>query len=305
MWDYSRFCSDEDKYGPSPTKALLARQAIIEIPLSSSYKILVYTFTNLPLSYLYFATMSPPKAMLVLTGAWHVPEHYQKVTSLLEDKGIRTICPALPTNNNAYPPNKSLHHDIKFIKDIIAKEAAAGTHLTVVAHSWGGMLASAICADFAIKPSDNKGGVTNIFYMAAFIPSENESLAGLFGGNLPPSLTPLVDGTIVMDNFKERFFNDLSPEEAERAEGLLVYNPTNIHYTPISCDKVAWRTVPVSYLICDKDAALPSFVQEQMVQKVKGEGFDVKEYRLPASHSPFLSMPGEVTDIIIGLLEAY
>lgn len=249
--------------------------------------------------------MSPPKAVLIITGSWYLPGHYQKVKSLLQEKGIRTICPALPTNNNAYPPNKALHDDVKFIKDIIANEAAAGTHMTVVGHSWGGILASAICGEFAIQPCDTKGGVTNIFYMAAFIPSEYESLAGLFGGKLPPSLTPLVDGTLAFDDPKERFYNDLSPEEADKAAELLVHSPTNIHYTPISCDTVAWRLVPVSYLICERDTALPAFVQEQMVQKVKGEGYDMHEYRLPASHSPFLSMPREVVDIITDIVDKY
>jgi alpha-beta hydrolase superfamily lysophospholipase len=94
--------------------------------------------------------MGSPSAVLLLTGAWHVPEHYHKVVAQLETDGVGVLCPRLPTNNNVVPPNKTIGDDVAFIRDIIAKEAAAGTHLLVVAHSYGGIIASAALADFTI-----------------------------------------------------------------------------------------------------------------------------------------------------------
>lgn len=250
--------------------------------------------------------MAPPKAVLLITGAWHVPEHYIKVTSLLEKKGIRTICEQLPTNNNAIPPNKGIEDDVQFIKDIIAREVAKGTHLTVAAHSWGGMIATASCAEFAIDASStSRGGVTSILYMAAFVPSENQSLADLFGGELPPVLTPMPDGTLFMADPIDHFYNDMPPEEAERAEGLRVANPTKAQYTPISCETAAWRVLPVSYMLCELDAGLPPAVQEQMVDKVRSEGREVKVYRVQASHSPFYSIPEKVVDIAMEVMDTY
>jgi pimeloyl-ACP methyl ester carboxylesterase len=245
---------------------------------------------------------SPSRAVLLITGAWHIPEHYKRVTSKLEALGVRVICECLPTNNNVVPPNKTIDDDVQFIKDIVAKETAVGTNLTVVAHSWGGVVASAALAEFALQPGPDKAGVTEMIFMAAFIPAENQSLAGLFGGKLPPYLTSMPNDTIVWSDPIDHLFHDLTPEDAQRAESLCVAHGHTAQYTPIQCDKVSWRVIPLSYIICEDDRALPGFVQEMMVEKVKAEGITVREFRLAASHSPFLSVPGKVVDIILEVM---
>ena len=58
----------------------------------------------------------PPKAVLIITGAWQVPEHYGPAVSGLAARGIRVLCPRLPTNNNAYPPDKYLEDDVAFVR---------------------------------------------------------------------------------------------------------------------------------------------------------------------------------------------
>ena len=55
---------------------------------------------------------------------------------------------------------------------------------------------------------------------------------------------------------------------------------------------VAWRDVPTTYVICDQDNAIPVFAQEHMSQRAG----DVR--RLDSSHSPFVSMPDRVVEII-------
>jgi pimeloyl-ACP methyl ester carboxylesterase len=121
------------------------------------------------------------KAALVIAGGWHVPEHYAKITTRFENNSVRVNCPRLPTNNNACPPDRFVEDDVAFLRNIIASEVAAVTKLTVVAHSYGGYLMTAICAEFALNRSPAisvdtnsdkiQGGVVNIVYMAGFIPS--------------------------------------------------------------------------------------------------------------------------------------
>jgi pimeloyl-ACP methyl ester carboxylesterase len=54
--------------------------------------------------------------------------------------------------------------------------------------------------------------------------------------------------------------------------------------------------VPSSYLICDQDRAVPPPVQEAMA----GRAGTVR--RVPASHSPFLSRPDDVADVVLQAL---
>ncbi|KAF4972351.1 hypothetical protein FSARC_1073 [Fusarium sarcochroum] len=248
--------------------------------------------------------MANSKAVLLITGAWHVPKHYHKLIRELEANNVRVICEKLPTNNNAVPPNTSIQDDIAFIKEIVNKEAAAGTHLTAIGHSWGGMIASAALADFAISSQSNTGGVVDIILIGAFVPSENDSLAGLFGGILPPFLVTQPNKTLVPTDPIHHFYHDLGEEEAQWAERTMVAHGSDAQYAPINCDKVAWRVIPLTYIICENDQGLPSFVQEMMIGKVEEQGFKVQRYRLPASHSPFLSMPGEVAEIVLKVINS-
>ncbi|KAJ9416058.1 hypothetical protein FOXG_09538 [Fusarium oxysporum f. sp. lycopersici 4287] len=243
-------------------------------------------------------------AVLLITGAWHVPEHYKKLIHELERHGIRVICERLPTNNNAVPPNKTIQDDIDFIKDIVSKEVAAGTHLTVIGHSWGGMLASAALASFAVSPESKEGDVTDMIFIAAFVPSENDSLAGLFGGKLPPALVPKSDGTLVPTDPIHLFYHDLPEEEAQWAKNTMVAHGTDVQYAPINCEKVAWHVVPLTYIICEEDQGLLSFLQEGMIEKVEEQGVIVQKYRLPSSHSPFLSMPKKLADIVLEVMNS-
>ncbi|KAJ4308310.1 hypothetical protein N0V84_012173 [Fusarium piperis] len=244
------------------------------------------------------------KAILLITGAWHVPEHYHKLIKYLEAKGLRVICEQLPTNNNAIPPKTATDDDVKFIRDIVSRESAAGTQLTVIGHSWGGMVASAALVDFSVTTRSGKGGVTNIILMCAFIPQETDSLAGIFGGELPPYLTSMPNGTIVWTDPIGHLYNDLPMEEAQWAEKLMVTHGNKAQYTPIDCNKVAWRVIPLTYIVCENDQALPGFVQDMMIAKVEAQGIAVKQYRLQASHSPFLSMPDKVAEIVMEVMNS-
>lgn len=240
----------------------------------------------------------PEQAVLIITGAWHTAKHYYKLTDLFTTGGIRTICETLPTNNNAVPPNKTIHDDIAFIKAIVRKETENGAHLTVIAHSWGGMIASGALAEFAVTDDSPNGGVANLIFMCAFIPKENDSLAGLFGGTLPPYLTKEDNDLLVWRDPVDHLFNDLSAEEAQWADNLRVVHSTTAQHTALIVDKVAWRVIPLTYIICDNDQAMPPFVQTMMIDRVQAECISVKRFSIHASHSPFLSVPGKVADIV-------
>ncbi|KAF4454276.1 hypothetical protein F53441_3277 [Fusarium austroafricanum] len=248
--------------------------------------------------------MASPKAVLLITGAWHVPEHYYKLTDELKNRGIRVICEPLPTNNNVVQSNKTINDDINFIKEIVSKEAAAGTHLAVICHSYGGVLESAALAPFAVSPESNKGGVVDMISMSASIPSETESLADIFGGKLPPFLVAQSNGTVVPTDPIQHFYHGLPQDEAQWAEKLRVAHSMDAQHAPIDCEKAAWRVIPLTYIICEEDQGLLSFLQEMMIGKVEEQGVKVKQYRLGSSHSPFLSMPEKVAEVVLEVISS-
>ncbi|CAM1509406.1 Fc.00g031450.m01.CDS01 [Cosmosporella sp. VM-42] len=161
-----------------------------------------------------------PPSVLIVTGSWHIPQHYHKVISQLEAGGIRVLCPCLPISNNVLPPNHGIGDDVAFIRELVAKETAEGTQLFVLAHSYGGVVSTAALAEFEIKQGSNNGGVLGILYICAFMPTEKQSLAGIFGGQLPPFLTYIPEyNTIMWGEPIQHLYNDLPEAEAPVGRG--------------------------------------------------------------------------------------
>lgn len=109
-----------------------------------------------------------PKAVLVVTGAWLLPEHYRKAIERLEAEGVRAICACLISNDGAATANATLADDVALIREVAASEVAKGTQMTVPTHSYSGVVLSVALADLAASKSGvDKVGVVNIISMAS------------------------------------------------------------------------------------------------------------------------------------------
>lgn len=255
------------------------------------------------------ATSKTNKAVLVVTGAWHVPEHYRKLVAELEKHGIRAICPCLPTNNNAVPPNKTILDDIALIRDVASAETARGTQLTILAHSYGGAITTAAVGDLAhpINGDPAAGGVTDIILVTSFLLKEGETLAAMCGGGLPPFVHAREDGTVYVENPRYYFYNDLSDDDAGQCVDMLVAHQKAAHFTQVECGKAgeAWRVIPTSYLICEGDTALLPPYQEMIIGRLKEEGVEVRVFRCGGGHSAFLSMPEKITEVVLEVIASH
>ena len=56
----------------------------------------------------------------------------------------------------------------------------------------------------------------------------------------------------------------------------------------------AWKAIPVAYLLCEKDNAIPFAFQKQMCDDARKAGGVVETEICSAGHSPFLSQPDVV-----------
>jgi len=86
------------------------------------------------------------------------------------------------------------------------------------------------------------------------------------------------------------FFNDLDATAAASAVGQLGYQSYSSMRQPLT--ETAWRSIPSTYIVCEADNAVPVAAQELMARRAD----DV--YRLNTSHSPFLSQPAALAQLI-------
>lgn len=257
------------------------------------------------------AATASPKAVLIVTGAWLLPNQYRKVVQGLEAKGVRVLCPRLISNDNAAIGHATLADDVALIREVAASEVAEGTQLTVLAHSYGGVVSSAALADLA-PPKRGAGGagggVVNLVFAAALVPVEGSSPVDLFGGVVPPWMVRNDDdGTLEVPGPQalQYFFNDLPADEAGEAAAALTLHPLRVPLEKIRCGAVAWRTVPVSYLICENDTAMPpAIAQQSMIDRVRKEGVEVRVFRCDGGHCPFLSVPDKVVEVVLEVMKS-
>lgn len=93
-----------------------------------------------------------------------------------------------------------------------------------------------------------------------------------------------------------RFYNDLSQEEKDHWVSELRPSPAIAQLTPLTY--TAYTHYPVTYLLCEKDEALPIDLQKMMVA---GTGIDFQTETCTSGHSPFLSQPETVLKVVKGI----
>jgi hypothetical protein len=89
------------------------------------------------------------------------------------------------------------------------------------------------------------------------------------------------------------FYNDVPKSMADELTSKLVHQSKSSFNTPLTYP--AYQEIPVSYLLCEQDNAIPLAAQKAMAEI---GGPTVVSHVCTASHSPMLSMPGKVVEVI-------
>jgi hypothetical protein len=98
-----------------------------------------------------------------------------------------------------------------------------------------------------------------------------------------------------------RFYHDTADPQNWAAQ--LTKHPKAAQHTAVSHE--AFREVPVTYLLCEQDKALPLEVQRMMAGRIQKAGVEnVSLESCTASHSPFLSMPEIVLEVVMRAAKA-
>lgn len=69
-------------------------------------------------------------------------------------------------------------------------------------------------------------------------------------------------------------------------------------FTISATTHAAWKQVPTSYVVCEDDRACLTEWQMAMLANVEKQGVHIDTHHLNTSHSPFLSQPEKLVEII-------
>ena len=139
------------------------------------------------------------------------------------------------------------------------------------------------------------GATTSLVFLSAFMvaPEQTVDFSGAPGmadielGEVTASVDPAAARSV--------FFHRCSPEDAEWAATHLRAMPTSVLMAPPPTSP-AWQTLPSTYIVCTDDRILSVSAQEQMAANAD------RVLRIDSDHSPFLSCPGTLGEVLREIL---
>lgn len=215
--------------------------------------------------------------VVVVHGAWADGSSWNKVIRPLQRRGIRVVAAPIPLT--------SLGDDAAALARAIARTQGP---LVLAAHAYAG----------AVIATVHDPRVRALVYVAALAPDEGETVAQMFyrdpSHELAPKLAPDGDGFIWMpeEGFRNAFAQNAGAEE--HALAAAVQRPISVRCIQEPAPKPAWRSKPAWFLIAKQDRMINPATQEFMATRM---GATVRS--LPVDHTPLLSAPDAVTDLIM------
>lgn len=248
--------------------------------------------------------------ILIVGGAWHIPKHYESLVLQLRSRGYTVDCPRLPTTSGTIPPTCDVNDDADFIRKVAIQHLEQGKNIVALLHSYGGSIGTRAFAGLGRNDRNAPGdaSVLRLIYLTACAPGEDDPPSS---GPRTPSpyedhSTVKTDGMVRLykDLAPKHFYGDCSQESVAHAMSMLVPMPAcflDQLFTGTKPLAPAYKTIPTTYIVCEQDGAIPSFVQDMMIENIKrvmDNGVHLTIVRLDCSHSPFVSRPEEIAGLI-------
>lgn len=228
----------------------------------------------------------PAPTVVFVHGAWCGPWIWERTRHYLPD--YTTAAVDLPSTGRDGAELGDLHDDATVLREAVT---SIGGPVVVVAHSYGGMVATQALADCP--------NVQQIIYLAALVPDEQESPYDLLGRSWPDGLN-LTDSDNTRDlSDSDRvtladpwtLFSDADPRAG--ADAVERLTPQSFTTYLDSLDTVpAWHAIPSTYVLCTRDQAL-----HPAAQAVYSARCD-EVRRLRSDHFPQISQPDALADLI-------
>lgn len=275
------------------------------------------------LPYAAIASALPPKAKLpavVFTpGAWHGPAVFDEVRHHLKTQGYDSEAATLATVGST-DPSTGVPQDTANVRAIVKKLVDKQKEVVVVAHSYGGVPTSGAVEGLGIKDlaaDGKKGGVIMVLYMTSFAIPAGTSLEDGLGGVYPAwwNITVRTASRILVsvdfcecacctDRLQGDFFSpsdpanvfygDVDPKTTKDAVAAL--RPMPLQAVKDKSTFAPWNNgFEVGYIFAEQDEAIALDTQKSLASQFPAGSFTAS---LPSSHSPFLSMPKKVADVV-------
>ncbi len=219
-------------------------------------------------------------------GAWHGAWCWEPLVDELRRRGIAGIAVDLPTEDPAVTT-------ADYARLVDQALGASRDEVVLVGHSMGGLTLPVVAG---LRP------VRRMVFVCALVPQPDRSWDSvarahrdLFSAGLARGQQTQEDGSTTWDPAAaaEILYSDCAPAVAAAAAARL----RRQYWTPtrIAAPFTRWPDVESRYVVCAEDRTLVPDGERRLAREL----LSVEPVELPGGHSPFLSRPAALADVVL------
>lgn len=236
---------------------------------------------------------SKTNTYVLVHGAWQAPYVWDAVRTDLEKKGNKVVVVELPGHGSDMTPTHTLSIDA-YSNKVIEEMNKVDGKVILVGHSMGGMVVTNVAEKAASK-------INKLVYIGAFLPTTGQSIGDLAmtdpDSKLGPELIESPDHLtldVKQDKLTYLFINDGTQEAKDKVVKNYRAEPAIPFGSKVTLTNDNFGSVDKVYIKTMQDIVISPGLQDRMIA-----GANIKTvYPVNTSHSPFLSQPHTVSDLL-------
>ena len=244
--------------------------------------------------------------ILIICGAFCPDAVYKPLQAQLGALGFETLCKTNPSCVVSTPspstPGCDLQDDAEAVRVSLRTLCGEqGKDVVLLAHSYGGGVATECLKGIGGGPLAGKGRVRGIVYLNAPLPISGEDMAKVIAEK-----DVTFDGFGIEDGWMsckdadavgELFFNDMPVDERAAHTKQLAWSSLTSTLGRTSYD--GWRDMRTGYITCDQDRCFPPWLQQEWVERVEKEtGKKMDVVHLIGGHCANITMPERCAEAV-------
>jgi len=241
---------------------------------------------------------SNKKNFVFVHGAWSAPYAWETVKNKLQEAGHAVNLIQLPGHGHDHTDHKSLHMET-YIAYVSAAITAMGEKVILAGHSMAGIIISGVAEEFPDL-------VEKLVYIAAYVPESGQSAyalslldkQSLLGASLLVS-DDQSEFNIIRDDITNIFCQDGSDDAKQLILDNYRAEPAAPFSHPVTLSAGKFGTVVKYYIQTLRDHGIGNHLQKEMIAAAEITGV----YELNTGHTPSLSAPEELSNILIEIAQ--
>ncbi|KAB8196331.1 alpha/beta fold hydrolase [Nonomuraea phyllanthi] len=236
---------------------------------------------------------------VLVHGAWHSGQCWERVVPLLESAGHRVAAPSLTgygDKAHLLGPEVGLDTHVADIVGLITEEDL--TDVVLVGHSYAGLVISSAANQIPDR-------IAHLVYLDAMVPEDGESAA-----DVQPVTRTLIERALESGSGwrvpplpelppPAGLFGVTDPADVAWLRTMLSDQPVRCLQQPVRLDNPAVNAVPRTHIHCV--AGMPEGITRRPVPATQPNGTPAQVWELETGHDCMITMPVELAGLLLKL----